>query len=194
MTSTIPLFPLNSVLFPHGVLPLRIFEPRYLDMVSDCLRRESGIGVVLISEGSEVGTAAQPHAVGTLAKIAYWHHRSDGLLGITLKGEQRFSIVEQRVLPNQVIEAQVELLEAPPGLALEPYYAPLATMLRDILQQMEPPYSNMPMQLDDAYWVSARLIELLPFPLAFKQRMLELGDPQTQLDQLHELIQRSKVG
>ena len=73
MKMTIPLFPLNTVLFPQGVLPLRIFEPRYLDMISDCLKNNTGIGVVLIREGKEVGSAASTYDVGTMSEIHYWH-------------------------------------------------------------------------------------------------------------------------
>ena len=81
MVMQVPLFPLNTVMFPGGVLPLRIFEPRYLDMVSDCMRGDVPIGVVLIRDGLEVGRAAQTYDVGTLGVISYWNRRSDGLLG-----------------------------------------------------------------------------------------------------------------
>ena len=93
MSITVPLFPLNTVLFPGGVLPLRIFEPRYLDMVSDCLKSDTGIGVVLIKDGAETGKAADTYDTGTLSGISYWHKRPDGILGVTLKGDQRFRIL-----------------------------------------------------------------------------------------------------
>jgi Lon protease-like protein len=193
MVLTIPLFPLNTVLFPEGVLPLRIFEPRYLDMVSDCLRRERSIGVVLIKDGKEVGKAATTQNLGTLASIAYWHRRNDGLLGVTLRGEVRFVIREQKVLANELIEAEVELLAPPQPMPLDPRYMPLADLLRDILGQLDPPYSTMATRYDDAQWVSGRLMELLPFPLALKQEMLALDDPEVQLDRLYELVHQSKV-
>ncbi|HEY0720771.1 MAG TPA: LON peptidase substrate-binding domain-containing protein, partial [Gammaproteobacteria bacterium] len=93
----IPLFPLHSVLFPGGPLALRIFEPRYLDMVSRCMREECAFGISLIQEGDEVGDAAQPYEIGTLARISYFERRPDGLLGITVRGEQRFRIIDTEV-------------------------------------------------------------------------------------------------
>ena len=107
---TIPLFPLEAVLFPGGALPLRIFEPRYLDMISNCMKSDSGIGVILIKDGHESGAAAQVHELGTMSFISYWHKRSDGMLGITLKGEQRFRILSTEVKSNQLTIADVELL------------------------------------------------------------------------------------
>ena len=88
----IPLFPLGTVLFPGGPLPLRIFEPRYLDMVSDCLRNDKAFGVCLIKDGREVGEPAQPFDVGTMAKIVDWDRTDDGLLAITALGTSRFRI------------------------------------------------------------------------------------------------------
>jgi len=184
MKLTIPLFPLNTVLFPGGVLPLRIFEPRYLDMVSNCLRSETGIGVVLIKEGSEVGTAAQPHDVGTMASICYWNKRNDGLLGMTLKGEQRFRILSQTIEPNQLILADVELLTDVAETPVLAEYQHLVDLLKQIISQLEPPYTTMPTHYDDAAWVSARLVELLPLQLSKKQYLLEAEDPLERLTEL----------
>ena len=108
---TIPLFPLNTVLFPEGILPLRIFEPRYLDMVSECLRTNSGFGVCLITEGTEAGGVADCHEIGTLACIIDWHKREDGLLGITAQGIERFRILKKHVRPNQLLEGNVEFID-----------------------------------------------------------------------------------
>ncbi|WP_455218077.1 LON peptidase substrate-binding domain-containing protein, partial [Kaarinaea lacus] len=96
-TLTIPIFPLHAVLFPGGTLPLRIFEPRYLEMVSTCMKENKGFGVCLIREGSEVGKAANTYDTGTLSEICYFNQQSDGLLGITAKGVQRFKIVSSEV-------------------------------------------------------------------------------------------------
>ena len=111
---TIPLFPLNTVLFPGGPLPLRVFEPRYLDMVSRCLKTNTAIGICLIQDGNETGEAAQTYDVGTLGHITYWQKRSDGLLGITVRGEQRFRICSRNVEPSQLIVAEVEPLPNDP--------------------------------------------------------------------------------
>jgi len=189
---TIPLFPLNTVLFPGGVLPLRIFEPRYLDMVSNCLRTETGIGVILIKEGSEVGDAARPHDIGTMTSICYWNKRKDGLLGVTLKGEQRFRIISQSVATNQLIEAEIELLPDVADTPILAEYQHLADLLEKIINQLEPPYTTMPVHYDNASWVSARLVELLPLQLSKKQWLLELEDPLERLAELNTNLHEKK--
>ena len=189
MTLNIPLFPLNVVLFPGGPLPLRVFEPRYLDMVSDCLRNNTGIGVVLIRNGKEVGDAAETHDVGTLCTISYWNRRQDGLLGITLKGEQRFRIHSQQVQNDKLIRAEVELLESMPHMPMQEKDQLLVRTLQKIIGQLEPPFTTMPVQYDNLDWVSSRLVELLPFPLAVKQTLLEQDALEQRVDKLHSLLQ-----
>lgn len=181
MKVTIPLFPLNTVLFPGGVLPLRIFESRYLDMISQCLRTECGIGVVLIQKGAEVGAAAQTSDVGTLSTIRYWNQRADGMLGVTLEGKQRFRILSRTVEKNQLIRAEVELLPEIIGGSLPAQYQYLATILQNILNQLEPPYSTITQRLDDADWVASRLIELLPLDLPVKQQLLVIDSAEEKL-------------
>ena len=194
MSLRVPLFPLNTVLFPGGVLPLRIFEPRYLDMVSDCLRHDCEIGVILIQDGKEVGAAANTYNVGTLSSISYWNRRNDGLLGITLRGERRFQIISTEVKSNQLIVAEVEALDNCPRLEIQQKYQGMANLLRKIITQLEPPYTTMPADYKDLEWISARLIELLPMPLNYKQELLEHDDIFLRLEQLLSLIQESKVG
>ncbi len=184
----ISLFPLNAVLYPGGPLPLRIFEPRYLDMISDCMKSESGIGVVLIKEGQEAGTAATTHDVGTMSFISYWHKRNDGMLGITLTGEQRFRILSKEVRANQLILAEVELLPHFNDSNKEKNAEQYIKLLQHIISQLEPPYTTMTTQYDDLNWVSARLIELLPLPLVDKQKMLLMGEVDERIDYLHPLL------
>lgn len=181
MKVSIPLFPLNTVLFPGGVLPLRVFEPRYLDMVSHCLRTDSGIGVVLIEKGEEVGSAAITSEVGTLSTIRYWNQRADGMLGVTLEGKQRFRILSRSVEKNQLIRAEVELLPEIIGGLLPARYQYLAKILQNILNQLEPPYSTLSQRLDDADWVASRLIELLPLELSVKQQLLVVDNTEEKL-------------
>jgi len=184
----IPLFPLNAVLFPGGALPLRIFEPRYLDMISDCMKSERGIGVVLIEEGREAGAAAKAHEIGTMSYISYWHKRNDGMLGITLMGEQRFRVLSTEIKPNQLAVAEVELL---PGFAVseeEHNTEKFVKLLKQIIAQLEPPYTTMTKYYDDMDWVSARLIELLPLQLIDKQKMLLMSDVNERINYLHPLL------
>ncbi len=187
---TIPLFPLNAVLFPGGALPLRIFEPRYLDMVSKCLRTDTGIGVVLIKNGDEIGTAAEPHSIGTLCEISYWNRRTDGLLGVTLRGQQRFLVHSHWVEPNQLLMAEVEVLEPMPELELPKEYHALEVLLRRIMAQLGPPHTTLPEQYTEAGWVCARLTELLPLPLDEKQAILHIADPQARLRAVGAAIAR----
>lgn len=184
----IPLFPLETVLFPGGVLPLRIFEPRYLDMVSDCMKNESGIGVVLIKEGHETGTAAIAHNIGTLSYVSYWHKRNDGMLGITLKGEQRFRILSTETQRNQLILADVELLDIINNDESEHDSEQLTELLDRILSKLTPPFTTMDKHYDDLEWVSARLIELLPLKLHEKQQMLNIGSVNERINSLYPLL------
>ena len=181
----IPLFPLNAVLFPRGALPLRIFEPRYLDMISDCMKSDSGIGVVLIQEGHESGAAAKAYDLGTMSFISYWHKRSDGMLGITLTGEQRFRILSTEIKANQLTVAEVELLSCFKEDKIEYDTEPYIKLLKQIIAQLEPPYTTMKKYYDDLDWVSARLIELLPLQLKDKQSMLSMNDVNERIHYLH---------
>jgi Lon protease-like protein len=193
MNTTVPLFPLNTVMFPGGVLPLRIFEPRYLDMVSQCLRDDTPIGVILIRDGNETGQAALTHDVGTLSVISYWNRRTDGLLGITLKGTQRFRVLSHEVKPNQLVMAQVESMAECKPVAMIEKYQVMSSLLRKIISQLDPPYSTMPTCYDDLEWVTARLCELLPMPLQYKQELLESDDIIHRIEQLYSLMRQSKV-
>ncbi len=186
MSVTVPLFPLNTVLFPGGVLPLRVFEPRYLDMVSDCLRNEIAIGVVLIREGNETGPAAQTYDVGTLGEVCYFNKRNDGVLGVTLRGTQRFKIRNSEVRHNQTILAEIEALPNTVPCQVQGKYLKMTELLKKIIAQLEPPYTTMPMHFDDLEWISARICELLPLPLSFKQQLLQLDDTPLRLDLLHQ--------
>jgi len=192
-TLTIPLFPLHAVLFPGGTLPLRIFEPRYLDMVSDCMKQQKGFGVCLIREGSEVGTAADTYEVGTLSDICYFNKQPDGLLGITAQGQQRFKINSQHVQSNQLTLAEVTLLENESPSPLPEQYTGAADTLRKLLDQLGYPFIKMEKKYDDASWVSSRLAELLPIRLEQKQYFLQLDDPLQRLERLSALMNEMDI-
>lgn len=193
MTLSIPLFPLNTVLFPGGVLPLRVFEPRYLDMVSECLKTDSGIGVVLIRNGREVGEVADTYEVGTLCHIRYWHKRPDGLLGVTLQGEQCFRVISKEVRPNQLIIAEAELIPESPTIPVNETHQQLVDLLKQIINQLEPPYSTLTPEYEDAVWVSARLVELLPIDLPAKQELLMTEDVAQRLDTITTMLSKMDI-
>jgi len=186
--NSIPLFPLNMVLFPDGPLPLRIFETRYLDMVRSCMRVERGFGVVLIREGSEVGPGpAETYDVGTMAKIADFHQLPGGLLGLSCVGQQRFRIVKKSVAADGLNLGEVEFLMQEPTVRVPQGHLRLAELLKNVLPQLGEVYTDIDMRLDDAAWVGHRLAEILPIPLHEKQLCLEIDDPIERLDVLAPL-------
>jgi len=182
----IALFPLNIVLFPDGPLPLRIFETRYVDMVRRCMREAQAFGVVLIREGSEVGPA-ETFDVGTLAKIVDFHQLSDGLLGLSCVGQQRFRIRSRGRQADGLNLAEVDGLTPEPTVAVPVRHTRLAKLLKSVLPQLGEVYEGFDMRLDDAAWVGHRLAEILPIPLPDKQMCLELDDPIRRLDFLGPL-------
>jgi Lon protease-like protein len=177
----VPLFPLNTVIFPGGVLPLRIFEPRYLDMVSDCLRSDGGFGVFLIKSGQETGRPAEIHLIGTLCKIVDWTTLPDGLLGITAHGERKLRVLASRTRSDHLMLGQVEFARDDSNVSLLPEFQALAELLRRMITELGPPYSKLPALYEDASWVSARLTELLPLDLISKQTLLEMDDARARL-------------
>lgn len=188
----IPLFPLHTVLFPGGPLALRIFESRYLDMISRVMKEESRFGVCLINEGDEVGEAAQPHAIGTLGRISYFNRRPDGLLGVTVQGEQRFRIIDIEEQPDRLLVAEVELLPQVDSVPLPERYQSLTKLLASIIEQLDYPHRNMVCHYEDAEWVGARLTELMPIPLEQKQFLLGLDDAIDRLERLAHIIENGQ--
>ena len=183
-----PIFPLHSVLFPGGVLPLRIFEPRYLDMVSDCMKNGSNFGICLIKEGSETGEVATSFEIGTLANIDYWHMRTDGILGVTAHGENRFKIISAETRADNLTVAHIEKIPNETKTELPAEYTRMADMLSHIIKQLGYPFMRLKADYDDASWVSSRLTELLPIQLEQKQLCLEMNDPIKRLQQLSMLL------
>ena len=185
----IPLFPLGTVLFPGGPLPLRIFETRYIDLVRRCLRDGTGFGVVLIREGVEAGGAATTFDVGTYARIVDFSQQPDGLLGISALGERRFRILERRRARDGLNVADVEWLPEESSSPLPEEFAELGPALDAILAQVGEPFASLERRLDDAAWVAGRLTEILPIPPGHKQHCLELDDPVERLRFLRPLFE-----
>jgi Lon protease-like protein len=188
MLPSIALFPLNIVLFPGGPLPLRIFETRYLDMVRSCMRGDQRFGVVLIREGGVVGPA-ETFDVGTMARIIDFHQLSDGFLGLSCVGEQRFRIVGRSRQADGLNLAQIDWIAAEPTIAVPQHHAHLAELLKTVLPELGEVYSGIEMHLGDAAWVGHRLAEILPIAATEKQFCLELEDPIRRLDVLSPLAQ-----
>lgn len=171
----VPLFPLSTVLYPGGPLPLRIFEPRYLDMIAECIRSDSPFGVLLIKSGSETGPATT-YEVGTLARITDWYQGSDGLLGVTAVGEQRFRVKSSERQADGLNVGEIELLEPEDEHSLPEEYMPLAGILAGVLDDLGRLYESLDKRYDDAGWVGYRFAEILPITPEQKQSCLEAND------------------
>jgi hypothetical protein len=201
---SLPLFPLGTVLFPGGVLPLRIFEVRYLDMIKRCHRAGAPFGVVSLTQGTEVrqpGSGREAFAdVGTLATIEALEQPRPGLLMIRAVGQQRFRIRASDQLKHGLWVADVERLQAdqpvPVPQDLQSTSAALAKVIQS-LQEKSLPEDQMPMQapwhLDDCGWVSNRWCELLPMPVALKQRLMQLDNPLVRLELVGDVLARTGI-
>ena len=191
-SSELSLFPLNMVLFPGGPLPLRIFEPRYVDMVRTCMREGAPFGVVLIRAGHEAGSVSNAAEVGTSARIVDFNQMPDGLLGIICSGEQKFRVENRRVQPDGLNVGTVTWLTPEPSQPLPPQFAHLGQLLKKVLPQLGELYEAMQGQFDDAAWVGTRLAEIMPISLADKQECLEMDDPLARLERLAPFIRASE--
>ncbi|WP_341677219.1 LON peptidase substrate-binding domain-containing protein [Niveibacterium sp. SC-1] len=189
--SELPLFPLNTVLFPGAGLPLKVFEARYMDLVSRCLREQTGFGICLIAEGPEVGGPARPETVGVLAQIADCDMSQPGILQIRVVGEQRFRVAHVAHDANGLARAVVEWLPEAAGQPVPPEFADIVPLLRAVVADAGPENIPEPHHFDDACWVGHRYAQILPIPAKAKQKLLELDDPLLRLSIVREfLIQR----
>jgi uncharacterized protein len=186
-----PLFPLASVLFPGGQLQLRIFEPRYLDLVRECTRYGTGFGVCLILEGREVGAPAIPAVIGTIARINDFHSGDDGLLGIVAEGGPRFRVARTRIRSDGLLRGDADVWPGEPEQPVPVEFALLQSILERLIETMAPHWRHAPRSAyDDASWLGFRLAELLPLDVAEQQRMLELTDPLQRLAELRDILPR----
>jgi Lon protease-like protein len=192
----IPLFPLQSVLFPGGRLPMRIFEQRYMDMAKVCLKESSSFGICLIARGEEVSApgrkAAEPHAVGTLAHIADWDMQQLGVLEIVAQGGERFRLLRHWAEGSGLLQGEVELIAAPAVLPVPGPYARLVPLLRAIVDEMESGAPNAPAKphrFFDAGWLGMRYAEVLPIPVAAKQKLLEIEDSIDRLEIIYRFLE-----
>ena len=187
-SSVVALFPLHTVLFPGGPLPLRIFETRYTDMVRRCMREQQPFGVVLIQEGDEAGPVATTATVGCSARIVDFYTLKDGFLGISCVGDRKFRVLRVWRAPDGLNMGEVTWLEAEPAHALPEEYERLGDTVRRAVDELAQQYQHVEKHFDDAAWVGARLTELLPIELNDKQVLLELDDPIARLDALLALV------
>ena len=202
--SWLPLFPLKTVLFPEGVLPLKVFEARYIDMVRECMRNDAPFGVVLIKSGQEVGAAAEPEEVGCLAHITGWDMENLGVMMLRTEGGERFRIRERRVLPDQRLEARVDLIAPDSAVPASDIHVTCARTLKIVIDDVNAkgraehgtefvsPFSQ-PIRLDSASWVANRWCEILPIPLKARQKLLELDNAESRLSIIHQYLVQHRI-
>jgi Lon protease-like protein len=182
----LPLFPLNTVLFPGGTLPLKVFEQRYVEMTKLCVRDGSTFGVCLIREGREVGEPAIPATIGCTARIAQWDVPHPNLFHLVALGEQRFRIVRTEVVALGLLTCQAELV--PAEAAHEAPDALCRKVLTALVERFGAEQFPTPLCLDDAAWVSYRLAEALPLSVDVRQQLLEIDAPAARLEVLREIL------
>jgi Lon protease-like protein len=193
----LPLFPLQTVLFPGGLLSLKVFEARYLDLMGRCLREARPFGVVALRRGTEVRRAKEAialEAIGTIADLLDVDSAQAGILHVRCRGRQRFSLSDPRQDPDGVWLAQIELLPDDDVVLPEQAYAGtvrgLASAISTLKAQGAEPFLE-PHLFDQAGWVANRWCEILPISLAAKQKLMELPDPKLRLQLVDEFL-RSK--
>ena len=190
---SVPIFPLGTVLFPGGILPLKIFEVRYVEMAKACLKDGTPFGVCLIREGAEVGAPAVPEPVGCLARIADCDVEQLGVLKVNAEGLERFRIVSSDVNRDGLVVGRIEDLHAEPSVRDAPGLADCAGFLRKVMVAIGPGRFAEPYHFDDATWVGFRIAEVLPLRMDVKQKLLELTDATMRLGILHKFLREQKL-
>jgi len=188
--SGLPLFPLNTVVFPGGQLPLRIFEQRYLDMVKQAIADDTPFGICAIREGTETGTPAVPYAIGTRVRITDWDMPQTGILHIDTQAQERFVIRSTRTDPSGLLIGSVEAVSSETAIAVPDDFELAVEILRHIIDEYGNAHFPAPHEFDNAVWVGYRLSEVLPLKLSIKQNLLEMNDSVTRLRILTEFLKK----
>ncbi len=191
MTHAFPLFPLSTLLFPHGRLELRLFEPRYLDMVSRCMRDRSGFGVVLLDRGSEAGTGQSFFNIGTEARILDWDQGEDGLLHIVTEGARRFVVEESDTQSDGLVIAEVSFLPEPSPMDVPAEFAYLVEFIDTLAERVELPHALTDEERTDANLLAYRLADLMPLDPRMRVELLATSDPIARLRHFHEMFAKS---
>jgi Lon protease-like protein len=185
------------VLYPGGLLPLKVFEQRYIEMTKACLSDEKPFGVCLITEGAEVADPTSVAAsaplfapIGTLAAITAWDMPQLGILHVRTIGGTRFQVRSHKVQGDGLVMGEVTMISNEPTVALPDAHRPLAELLQVLTERIGPDHFAPTRAFDDASWVGYRLAELLPLPLAIKQSMLEINDSEVRLSVLSKFLRQ----
>ena len=194
-TEQIPLFPLRVVMFPGGRLDLQIFERRYIDLVSHCMRTSTGFGVCLLKEGEEViqeGIDQTIHRTGTYSNIIDWDQLENGLLGITVEGSTKFNIEDCWQIDSGVLQANVEFSQTDSvgkeSIPLDNQFSALADLLQNLESHPLIEQKNLAIDYNNLWDLGWRLSELIPIDVERKQQLLELDDPWERIQNLEQLV------
>ncbi len=187
---SLPLFPLNTVVFPGGQLPLRIFEQRYLDMVKQAIADNTPFGICAIRDGAEVGTPAVPYSVGTRVRITDWDMPQTGILLIDTRAQERFVIRSTHSESSGLLIGTVDAVSVEPALAIPDELELAVEILRHIIDEYGNAHFPEPHELDNAVWVGYRLSEVLPLTLSIKQNLLEMNDSLMRLRILTDFLKK----
>jgi Lon protease-like protein len=190
---SIPIFPLQTVLYPGMLLPLRIFEVRYMDMAKECLKHGTPFGVCLIREGLEVGPPAVPENIGCMAWLGECDMEELGILKVIAKGGERFRIATSEVSKQGLILAEVEQLDAEADAIEAPGLVECADFLRKLIAGIGAERFAQPFVFDNASWVGFRLAEILPLRPDVKQKLLEVTDATLRLAVIHKFLRQQKL-
>jgi uncharacterized protein len=186
----IPIFPLNTVLYPEGTLPLRVFEARYMDMARDCLKTKAPFGVCLIVDGKEVGEPATPAEVGCAAHIAECDMQQLGVLNLITRGGKRFRIAQRSVGAQGLVKARVEWLPVEHDAPMPQQYSACVNILKAIAGDDRFRHLMADARFESASWIGYRLSEILPIPLRIKQQLLEIEGAVARLAVLYQFLEQ----
>lgn len=190
MSDPLPLFPLNTVVFPGGRLPLRIFEQRYLEMIKRAIAESTPFGICAIREGTETGTPAIPYAIGTVVTVTDWDMPQTGILHIETQAQERFAIRASHANPDGLLLGEVEPFRIEAPVAIPSEFELAVEILRHLLNEYGDAHFPAPHDFDNAVWVGYRLSEALPLPLGAKQHLLEIHDSILRLRILTEFLRK----
>jgi Lon protease-like protein len=190
---SIPLFPLKSVLFPQGRMPLQIVEPRHLELVKRCLKNNHGFGVSWFRQGAEVDLLSQPKAtlladVGTYAQIVDWHSLDNGLLVVVVEGVKKFRLHQSQQSVNKLWQGDVEWIDPEPLIAIPKHTVELKGLLKQLIEHPHVASLNIDADLDDVDSLSCVLSQLLPIDESVKYSLLT-SDSLTRLESLMDLLE-----
>ena len=189
----IPLLPLGAVLFPGGLLSLKLSEQKYIEMAADCLENGTPFGICLAGGGKSSEAPLEPHELGTLAHVRSESAAVAGVLALSVRGGRRFRTLSREPGANGVIRARVELLAEPVGVEVPVAQRSLLPLLRRVVSDLGVEKILEPHDFDDAAWVGYRLTEVMPVQLLAKQKLLELDDPVSRLEVLFAYLSQRKL-